>query len=54
MLLRQFLWDEFRFLTFRSPSAALREHRGAYLAFGLFVTWLAGVGRYWDSPYALP
>ena len=54
MLLKQFLMDEYRFLTFRAPSAAIREHRGAYLALGLFVTWLAGVGRYWDSPNALP
>src|SRR5258706_14395505 len=45
--------DEYRFLTFRAPSAAIREHSGLYLAFGLFLTWLAGVGRYWDSPGAL-
>lgn len=53
MLLRQFLMDEYRFLTFRAPSAALREHSGAYLAFGLLLTGAAGVGRYWDSPDAL-
>ena len=54
MLLKQFLLDEFRFLTFRAPSTAIRESGGAYLALGLFMTWLAGVGRYWDSPNALP
>lgn len=53
MLLKQFLLDEYRFLTFRAPSAAIREHTGAYLAFGLLLTWAAGVGRYWDSPDAL-
>ena len=52
MLLKQFLMDEYRFLTFRAPSAAIREHSGAYLAFGLLLTWAAGVGRYWDSPDA--
>jgi hypothetical protein len=54
VLLKQFLLDEYRFLTLRAPSAAVREHSGAYLAFGLLLTWLAGVGRYWDSPDALP
>jgi len=53
VLLRQFLMDEYRFLTFRAPSVAIREHSGAYLAFGLLLTWAAGVGRYWDSPDAL-
>ena len=52
MLLKQFLMDEYRFLTFRAPSGAIREHPGAYLAFGLLLTWAAGVGRYWDSPDA--
>jgi len=54
VLLKHFLLDEFRLLTFRAPSAAMRQHRGGYLALGLLVTWLAGVGRYWDSPNALP
>jgi hypothetical protein len=53
VLLNQFLMDEYRFLTFRAPSAAIGEHSGVYLAFGLFLTWAAGVGRYWDSPDAL-
>jgi len=53
MLLKQFLLDETRFLSFRTPSAAVHERRGAYLVLGLFVTWLAGVGRYWDSADAL-
>jgi hypothetical protein len=44
--------DEARFLTFRRMSAGVREHPNAYLAFGLFFTWAAGVGRYWDHPDA--
>lgn len=52
MLMKQFLVDQYRFLTFRSPSAGLREHPDAYLAFGISLAWLAGVGRYWDSTTA--
>lgn len=52
MLMKQFLEDQYRFLTFRAPSAAIREHPGAYLAFGLCLAWLAGIGRYWDSTTA--
>ena len=53
-MLKQLLKDEYRFLTFRAPSAMIRERPGAYLAFGLVATWLAGIGRYWDSSNALP
>lgn len=52
MSLKTILKDEFRLLTFRAPSSGIREHPGAYLAFGLFLTWAAGVGRYWDSAEA--
>jgi hypothetical protein len=51
-MLKQILLDELRLLTFRSPSFAIVTHWKAYLAFGLFFTWLAGVGRYWDNPRA--
>jgi hypothetical protein len=44
--------DEFRFLTFRPVSAAVATHWKAFLAFGLFFTWVAGIGRYWDNPRA--
>lgn len=44
--------DAFRVLTFRRPSPAIAQRWQAYLAFGLFFTWLAGVGRYWDNPRA--
>lgn len=53
MLLKTILKDEFRLLTFRTPSAGIREHPGAYLAFGLVLTWATGVGRYWDSAEAM-
>lgn len=44
--------DEFRLLTFRRPSAKIHSEWKAYLAFGLFFAWMAGVGRYWDNPKA--
>lgn len=49
-MLGQILRDEWRLLTFRSPSSLMVTHRHAYLGFGLLMTWLAGVGRYWDHP----
>lgn len=51
-MIRQLLADQWRFLTFRRMSPAVREHWRLYLAVGLFFTWLAGVGRYWDNPRA--
>ncbi len=44
--------DELRLLTFRAPSRAVVTNWKAYLALGLFFTWLAGIGRYWDNPRA--
>lgn len=51
-MLKQIIADELRLLTFRAPGQAVATHWKAYLAFGLFFTWLAGVGRYWDNPRA--
>jgi hypothetical protein len=51
-MISQLLIDEWRFLTFRSMSPAVRDHWRAFLVFGLVFTWLAGVGRYWDNPRA--
>jgi hypothetical protein len=51
-MIRTLLADEWRFLTFRQPSPAIREHPTAFLAAGLLFTWLAGIGRYWDNPRA--
>ena len=45
-----FLRDEWRFLTFRPTSAALPQSWGRAVTYGLIVTWLAGIGRYWDHP----
>jgi hypothetical protein len=44
--------DALRVLTFRKPSPDIASSWQAYLAFGLAFTWIAGVGRYWDSPRA--
>ena len=51
-MLKQIVADELRLLTFRVPGHAVATDWKAYLAFGLFFTWLAGVGRYWDNPRA--
>jgi hypothetical protein len=50
--LRKILQDQRDLLLFRPFKPAIREHWLAYLAWGLFTTWLAGVGRYWDHPNA--
>lgn len=52
MLWRSLFADNARLLCFQKPSNALHTHAGQFLAFGLFWTWLAGVGRYWDNPRA--
>ena len=52
-MLKQVTIDAVRVLTFRRPSSGIEHHWQAYIAFGLMCTWLAGVGRYWDSPRAL-
>lgn len=50
--LRKILQDQRDLLLFRPFRPAIRQHWPAYLAFGLVVTWLAGLGRYWDHPKA--
>lgn len=42
----------FRVLFFRPAIPDLNRLGGLYLAFGLFCTWLAGIGRYWDNTRA--
>jgi hypothetical protein len=39
-----------RLLTFRSTRDELLKFSWKHLAFGLFCTWLVGIGRYWDNP----
>jgi len=51
-LLRQVFSDQLRLLGFRPTSAGPALHWRVYLAYGLVVTWLAGIGRYWDNPRA--
>lgn len=51
-LLRHFIADEIRLLTFQAPSDHVQENRRGYLALGLICTWIAGIGRYWDNPRA--
>jgi hypothetical protein len=51
-MLKQIVADELRLLTFRVPGHAVAKNWKSYLAFGLFFTWLVGVGRYWDNPRA--
>lgn len=51
-MIKTLVREEFRFLTFSPVGAAVPTHWHAFLVFGLFFTWLAGVGRYWDNPRA--
>lgn len=44
--------DQLRLLTFREFKPNLRDHWRAYLGWGMFWTWVAGMGRYWDNPKA--
>lgn len=48
------LWvaDQVRILTFRMPTRGISDHANTYLLCGLVVTWVAGLGRYWDHPSA--
>jgi hypothetical protein len=50
--LAKVLADQRDLLLFRPFRPAIKEHAATYLAWGLFVTWLAGIGRYWDHPAA--
>lgn len=51
-MIKTLLSDEAKLLTFRRPSSTIQSHWKPFLAFGLFCTWLAGMGRYWDNPRA--
>jgi hypothetical protein len=51
-MLRRILADQFALLAFKPFGVEARAHYAGYLAYGLAVTWLAGVGRYWDNPKA--
>ncbi len=51
-MLSQVIADTVRVLSFRRPSPAIQQQWRWFLGFGLVVTWLAGIGRYWDNPKA--
>lgn len=48
------LTTQFRFLAFRPIKPDLRNHWFRYVSYVIIVTWLVGMGRYWDHPKALP
>ncbi len=50
--LRKILSDQRDLLFFRPFKPDMANHGLDYLAWGLFTTWLVGVGRYWDHPDA--
>jgi len=52
VLLNRILNDQFKLLLFQPFRPDLQAHYRAYLLYGLVVTWLAGIGRYWDNTRA--
>ena len=50
--LSKILHDQRDLLLFRPFRPDIRARWPAYLAWGLFTAWLAGIGRYWDHPSA--
>jgi hypothetical protein len=46
------LHTAFRLLTFRANEDELAALNHRHLAFGLFCTWLVGMGRWWEDPKA--
>lgn len=44
--------DQLAFLLFKPFRPDLARHFADYLGWGLFMTWIAGMGRYWDHPTA--
>lgn len=50
--LTEVLGDMLRLLTFRLPRERLNNLTLRHLAIGMVLTWLVGMGRYWDDPGA--
>lgn len=46
------LASAFRILTFRASSEELQSLNRRHLALGLLLTWLVGMGRWWEDPRA--
>jgi len=53
MLLKRIISDQVDLLLFRRFRPDLHAHYRAYLLYGLVVTWIVGMGRYWDNPKAI-
>lgn len=51
---RELFRTQLDFLLFRSISPNLKHNFWSYFAFVLIITWLVGIGRYWDHPSAEP
>lgn len=49
---RDMLGTQFAFLMFRPTRISLQQDFRRWLVFVVIITWLAGVGRYWDHPSA--
>ncbi len=47
--LQRFLEAQWHFLTFRSSPVAEADHN-PFLTCAMGITWIAGIGRYWDHP----
>ncbi|HMO12605.1 MAG TPA: hypothetical protein PKD64_11055 [Pirellulaceae bacterium] len=51
-MVKQLILFNIRLLTFRTSQQEFQSFANAHLAFGLFCTWLVGIGRWWDDPQA--
>lgn len=51
-MIADILRQQLRFLAFRNVDLRLGERLPALLCYVFFVTWLVGIGRYWDHPDA--
>jgi hypothetical protein len=52
MSIKEIVSSNIKFLIFRITSEELLSFNRNHLIFGLFCTWLVGMGRYWDDPGA--
>jgi hypothetical protein len=50
--MREVIATTFRVLFFRASTEELRAMDNRHLGFGLVVTWLVGIGRWWEDPRA--
>lgn len=51
-MLSTILRQQFRLLAFRKVDLDLNRHRSGYLIYIFVVSWIVGMGRYWDHPDA--